>query len=209
MGEYNIAHRQPANVCYRLIGGEFLEAGKKVPGGIRAAYSPYLLFPGDIGVSLRSSRQLGINPFLGFNYPKVSVTTNQDMHGYFNQLGLGDLNSYVRPQATYDQYIMNYIGASMQQCQSTSAPAYAPEIANEESPFISPVLLGGGQLSVGQTVSGSFPVDWSGKSVFYTSWQGGDLDFSLVDSAGNPITPAVAARTPISNMINRSRRMAV
>ena len=53
----------------------------------------------------------------------------------------------------------------MQQCQSTSAPAYAPEIASENPPSISPVLLGGGQLSIGQTVSGSFPVDWSGKSV--------------------------------------------
>ena len=35
MGEYNIAHRQPANVCYRLIGGDFLEA-RKSPRGIRA-----------------------------------------------------------------------------------------------------------------------------------------------------------------------------
>jgi formylglycine-generating enzyme required for sulfatase activity len=196
MDAYNITHRQPPNTCYRLIGGDFLQQGI-VPLLIRAAYTQFLLFPGDIGVSLRSALQLRVNPELWASYPRVGTVTNQDMHGYVNQFGLGPVNSYVRPRTTYDQYIKDYLGAPLSQCQrSLEASVASPNQTNDPAPFIAPILLGSGQLNSGQTASGDFPVDWSGQGVFYVTWQSGDVDFTLTDGNGRLITPPVAEADP-------------
>ena len=192
MDVYNFTHRQPDGICYRLIGGNFLEQSN-VPPVIQAAYSLYSLFSGDIGVSLRSSLQL-FNPLLSLNYKRVSAVATQDMHGYINEYDLGNLSSYVRPQNTYDSYIKNYLG----QCGSGGGGGWdpAPQRSSDATPFIAPVLLGSGELTGGQTANGSFPVDWTGQGVFYVSWQGGDLDLTLTDGTGRAITPAVALADP-------------
>ncbi|RMG84375.1 MAG: hypothetical protein D6712_11365, partial [Chloroflexi bacterium] len=197
MDLYNFTHRQPTNTCYRLIGGDFLQQSG-VPFWLRAMYAPWLVHPGDIGVSLRSSRQLGVNPLLQSRYPKVAVVTNQDMHGYFDQLGLGNLNSYVRPADTYNQVIKNNLGAPMSQCPNNTAySSLAQQVSiNADTSFVSPVLLASGVLTASQHVTGALPVDWNGQSVFYASWQGGDADFSLTDSNGSVITATVAQGDP-------------
>ena len=77
----------------------------------------------DIAVSLRSAGQLGINPLLKPLYPRVCLFVNDDMHGYSEVLGLGVLNSYVRPAATYQTIIRDLIGGQDQGC-----PAAAPTV---------------------------------------------------------------------------------
>jgi len=197
MDFYNFSHMQPYDVRYHLIGGDFLEQDG-VPFPVRMAYLPWLGHPGDIGVSLRSSRQLGVNPLLGFRYPRVCIVTYADMHGYFDSIGLGSLNSYVNPADTYTQYIRDALGTWSTGCPITalSASDYRTPMAEDDPPFISPVLVSSGVITGGQSVSGDFPVDWTGQTVLYSVWQGGDVVFSLVDGSGNPITPSVAQVDP-------------
>jgi formylglycine-generating enzyme required for sulfatase activity len=199
MLDYNQTHRQPSDTCYRLIGGDFLQQDG-VPWAIRALYFPWRGYPGDIGVSLRSSRQLGINDSLSSRYPRRAYVTNEDMHGYFDYLGLGGLRSYVKPgeastASTYAESIRDNLGKPVSQCWYPAQQAQAAA-AESEAPFVPPILLGTGVLTAGQTVSDVFPVDWEGQSVFYVSWQGGDLDFSLMDAQGTAITPGVADTDP-------------
>ena len=200
---YNNANSQPKNTCYRLLGGDFLpQVG--VPLVIRAAYLPWSSYPGDIGISLRSSRQLGVNPSLSPLYPNVEVVTNEDMHGYvppitipdIGQIDLSHLNSYVRPEATYQQHIKNYLGASMSQCISSGSAETSDLTAAAANVFTSPVLVASGELTATETLTHTLHVDWSGKSTFYVSWQGGDLSFNMVDPNDTLITPNDALSDP-------------
>lgn len=197
MDFYNFSHMQPYDVRYHLIGGDFLEQDG-VPFAVRMAYLPWLGHPGDIGVSLRSSRQLGVNPLLGFRYPRVCSVTNEDMHGYFDLMGLGSLNSYVYLADTYTQYIRDTLGTGSTGCPPTalSASDYRTPLVEDDPLFISPVLVGGGVITSGQSISRAFPVDWTGQTVLYSVWQGGGVAFTLVDGAGTPITPPVAQTDP-------------
>ncbi|MCJ7738918.1 MAG: DUF1080 domain-containing protein, partial [Anaerolineae bacterium] len=195
MDVYNFVHRQPDSVCYHLIGGDFLQQDD-VPWVVRAAYSPWLNYPGDIGVSLRSSRQLGTNPLLQFSYPRVRVVANDDMHGYFKDWGLGVLTSYVYPSNTYMQKIRDYLGS--RQCPTTAVNSFDVSVNGvTDGAFVAPIVLAGGTLNAGQTTTGTFPVDWTGQSVFHVTWEGGDaLDFSLTDANGTSIAPTVAQGDP-------------
>jgi formylglycine-generating enzyme required for sulfatase activity len=198
MSSYNMSHSQPQDICYRLIGGDFLEQDG-VPWYIRALYAPWVLFPGDIAVSLRSARILGMDSLLTTRYPRVAYVTNEDMHGYADYLGLDDLRSYVRPANTYAGWIRDYLGTPASQCffGSWDETQQAQPLSPVSEPlFVPPILLGSGELDDGQTFSGGFPVDWDGQSVFYVTWEGGDLDFTLVDADDRPITPAVADTDP-------------
>ncbi|MCB8981953.1 MAG: SUMF1/EgtB/PvdO family nonheme iron enzyme [Ardenticatenaceae bacterium] len=188
MDTYNHASGQPYGVCYRLIGGDFLPQSS-VSDWWRAIYSPWSGAPGDIGVSLRSSRELGINSSLSSQYPRVAVITNNDMHGFVDGFGLGDVDSYVNPANTYYISIRNSLGTSWTQCPQTAA---AQMKVNGESIFVPPILLGTGELAVGETDTNTFSVDWNAQSTFYVTWEGGDVDFTLVDGNGAPITPVVA-----------------
>jgi hypothetical protein len=195
MDHYNFTHRQPDNTCYRLIGGDFLQQDN-VPWLVRTAYRPWRDYPGDIGVSLRSSRQLGVNPSLRFNYPRVQVITNSDMHGYFEDLGLGVLTSFVYPSTTYQQSIKPYLGS--RQCPATVAASFdVVTSAADDAPFVAPIVLDSAVLNPDQTTTGALSIDWSGDSVFYVVWQGEDtLDFLMTDAQGAAITPAVAESDP-------------
>ncbi|MCB9020416.1 MAG: SUMF1/EgtB/PvdO family nonheme iron enzyme, partial [Chitinophagales bacterium] len=191
MDTYNHASGQPYGVCYRLIGGDFLQQSS-VSGWWRAIYSPWSGAPGDMGVSFRSSRELGINPSFSSQYPRVAVITNNDMHGYKDNLGLGEVDSYVNPANTYYISIRNSLGTSWTQCPQTAAQMKV----NGESIFVPPILLGTGELAVGETDTNTFPVDWNAQSTFYVTWEGGDVDFTLVDGNGTPITPIEADSDP-------------
>lgn len=191
MDTYNFTHQQPDNTCYRLISGDFLQQDN-VPWYVRAAYRPWRDYPGDIGVSLRSSRQLGGNLLLRANYPRVQVITNSDMHGYFEALGLEVLTSFVHPATTYLQSLKPYLGS--RQCPATAAASFdAAASAADDAPFMAPIVLDSAVLSPGQTTTGAFAVDWPGESAFYVAWQGeAALDFRMMDAQGTSITPAVA-----------------
>lgn len=201
MEVYNLNHRQPDDVCYRLVGGDFLRQ-PNVPWPVRIAYLPWLPVPGDIGVSLRSSRQLGINPLLWLFYPNVVYTTNTDMHGYFpkktgvpviGQLDLSGLRSYVSPTLTYDGVISPYLGADMNQCRPPQVEMLrAPADIQAEELTAPPVLLASTTITEGQAITGTMPVDWSGQTAFYVSWMSGDVDLALRDPAGVVFTPTVA-----------------
>lgn len=201
MNEYNSNSLQPASVCYRLLGGDFLEQDD-VPGAVRSLYWPWRNVPGDIGVSLRSAGELHSNQALWSLYPRVAGIYNQDMHGYVGGLlgsltGLDRLDSYVNPDTTYLDYIKDNLGKPFSQCPATASnQMVSPTASSEDTAFVSPVLLAGGNLSAGQTATGVFPVDWTGQSVFYAAWEGGEVDFSLVDGNGMVITPTVAAGDP-------------
>jgi formylglycine-generating enzyme required for sulfatase activity len=197
MNNYNSRRgRQPTGVCYRLIGGDFLQQSQ-VPFLWRGLYSIYP--PGDFGVSLRSSRELGTNPALSDRYPRVAIITNDDMHGYaFGILGLisglQQLDSYVSPEYTYYISIRNSLGAGWTQCPHT--PQAMQYQLNEEPPSASPILIGSGVFTEDGTHTAAFPVDWPGESVFYVSWAGGEVDFTLTDGQGTLIDPAAAAADP-------------
>lgn len=191
MNIYNNTARQAPDTCYRLIGGNFL-LQPNVPWPIQLAYAPFVFFPGDIGVSTRSA--LGVD-LSNERYPRVVRVLNHDMHGYFDQLGLGVLNSYVRPDTTYINYIKNNIGKPASQCSGSQSLQVQKELADSDS-FVPPVEIGTGALTQGQYYSGTLPVDWSSESLFYVLWEGGNLDLVLTDASGNLITSASSASDP-------------
>jgi len=194
MDIYNYFHRQPDNICYHLVGGDFLQQND-VPWSVRFAYLPWLGYPGDIGVSLRSSRQLGVDPVLQFRYPRVRTVTTKDMHGYFDNLGLEVLDSYMRPANTYTEHVKPYLG--LRQCPSTMAASLdASASVMTDTLFVAPIVLANGTLTAAQTAIGTFPVDWTGQSVFYVTWEGDELNFSLTDAYGMLITPTIVQGDP-------------
>lgn len=194
MDIYNFTHFQPGDTCYRLIGGDFL-LQDSVPWYVEAPYALFSGYPGDIGVSLRSSLQLKENIFLRLHFRSVITISNSDMHGYVNMLGLGAVDSYARPQSTYNDHIKNYLGS--RQCSTSGGEgAWSAQLSADLPPFTSPILLASGELTSGQSTTDTFPVDWTGQGVFYVTWQGGDLDFTLTDGDGRQITSAVALADP-------------
>jgi formylglycine-generating enzyme required for sulfatase activity len=210
MHSYNQSHWQPASICYRLIGGDFLQQ-TNIPPNIRAIYSPYLSNPGDIGVSLRSAGQLGTDPQLSSRYPNVVVITSQDMHGYlppqlvplmWSQVDLGQSSSYVSPESTYMQHIRNYLGAQISECGTTAATSSREMEAVDDDSFVSPIAVARGEL-IGDPYPGyslyhTLPVDWNGQSAFYASWTAIDdiNGFLLEDPNGTWIGPEQAISDP-------------
>ena len=208
MDLYNLSNRQPDGVCYRLIGGDFLQQSD-VPTVVRVAYAPFVASPGDIGVSLRSSLWLDdIDAFLRFLYPRVISVANSDMHGYFPKLpapivgellDLSQLDSYVRPESTYTSLIAPFLGASIEQCQTTQAHASSPIAAagtEAEDLAPAPILIATDVITGGQSAAGSVLVDWQGPTAFHVSWMGGDVDLSLRDPSGTSITPTSVLNDP-------------
>ncbi len=199
MDKYNETHHQPLNICYRLIGGDFLQQAN-VPWQFRNMYAPWSQNPGDMGVSIRSTQQL-LDTSLNGRYPQVTRITTVDMHGYMGkinvpvigQVDLSNLKSYVTPINTYAQYIRNYLGAPPQNCR-TAQDYTTDEVINSAvvtTPTALPVLLRSEVLTGGQTITGKIPVDWSGKTAFYINWSG-DLDLTLKDPANHVFTPETA-----------------
>jgi hypothetical protein len=196
MDAYNNSHEQPDGTCYRLVGGDFLQQAN-ASWFWQKLYSP---FPhGDIGVSLRSSRQLGINSSLQNRYPRVGYVTNSDMHGYVPEdvtpiggLALTGLRSYVSPTLTYNESIAPYLGAGMSQCHTTQANLLSMAGTLTEELAMPPILIASGSITGGQNMTGTLPVDWSGQTAFYVSWMGGDVDLILRDPTGVVFTPTVA-----------------
>ena len=195
MWAYNRSHSQPDETCYRLIGGDFLlQLG--VPPYFRWIYHPYTLSPGDIGVSLRSSLQLGINPFFWWDYPNVVTDVVRDMHGYIDYLGLGSLDSYVRPNETYVNSIKDYLGAPISDCSGLRASSIGELAGPSANPVVAPLILDSGTFASAGSTMDTLPVDWTGQSVFYTIWTGGELAFTLTDANGTIIDPDLAAADP-------------
>lgn len=194
MDWYNTSHQQPEEICYRMIGGDFLMEDD-LPWGIQALYSPYSAYPGDIAISLRSSGWLEGIWQENVYFPKTNLIINQDLHGDYSELGLEGLDSYVNPQVTYVQSIREYLGQT--DCPETIFDASVLTGSDFQEPtYLSPVLLAKGDLISDQTATGEFPIDWYGTSVFYAIWQGGPLDLTLTDPLGSIITPTVAESDP-------------
>ena len=195
MDLYNFTHRQPDDVRYYLLGGDFLQQAD-VPIAVRLLYLPFAAFPGDIGVSQRSAGELAGNPGLKERYPHVCLLLNQDMHGYSESFGLGVLRSYVRPVATYLETIKPVLGSRSQDCPAQSSQ-FAEENGQETAvPFQAPAVVTRGSLPAGGAASGSFTLAKSGPTLLYSSWQGGGLDFILTDPHGRTIDPKTAVKDP-------------
>jgi hypothetical protein len=199
MNQYNLSHSQPGGVCYRLIGGDFMQQPDlwwKSPV-IWALYEIWTDIPNDIGVSRRSSLQLGTNPDLASRYEHVVTYANTDMHGYKDMLGLGAIRSYVNPALTYNEIISPNLGASMDRCHSSQVNTRSAVDAQSEELTIPPLLIASDDITGGQTTTGTVPVDWDGQTAFYVTWMSsGDLDLTLRDPAGAVFTPTVAISDP-------------
>jgi formylglycine-generating enzyme required for sulfatase activity/pimeloyl-ACP methyl ester carboxylesterase len=191
MESYNNMAWQPDGTCYHFIGGDFLQQSD-VPWGVKTAYRIYGNHPGDIGVSIRSS--LG-SDLPDNQYPCIIRDPNIDMHGYFDQLNLGRLDSYVKPATTYENYIKDNLGKNTARLSDLSKDQFE-EKTNSDQSFNSPIELSTGLLTEGSSSSGTIAVDWTGESIFQLYWEGGDLDLDLTDPSSNPITPAIAATDP-------------
>ena len=204
MGLYNRTHSQPASVCYRLIGGDFLQQ-PNVPWQIQVAYAPFVLRAGDIGVSLRSSRNLAIDPVLGLLYSNTVEAVTSDMHGYMQsvllpvvgQIDLSGLSSYANPDATYRALIANYLGRSPAQCEGGlyQQAAQSSELQTQTVTG-EPILVRTGTLMGEEVVTGGLRVDWSGPTVVYASWLTGDVNLELRDPTGRIINPQIALDDP-------------
>jgi len=199
MDNYNDSNNQPPNVCYRLIGGDFMQQYGlwwKAPI-IWRLYEVWTDIPNDIGVSRRSSLQLGTNSGLAPRYGHVATYANTDMHGYVDMLGLGEVRSYVNPTLTYNEIIAPNLGANMSQCHSTQVNTHSVVDAQPEELTIPPLLIASDVITGGRTATGTVPVDWDGQTAFYVTWMsGGDLDLTLRDPAGAVFTPTVAISDP-------------
>lgn len=199
MYQYNLSHSQPDDVCYRPIGGDFMQQPGlwwKAPI-IWALYEIWTDIPNDIGVSRRSSLQLGTKPDLAPRYGHVVTYANTDMHGYKDMLGLGAVRSYVSPTLTYNEIIAPNLGASMDRCHSSQVNTRSAVDAQSEELTIPPLLIASDDITGGQTTTGTVPVDWDGQTAFYVTWMsGGDLDLTLRDPAGAVFTPTVAISDP-------------
>ena len=200
MDIYNLINQEPDGICYRLIGGSFLEQ-YNVPVWMRWIYSQWFPMPGDIGVSLRSSLQLGLNPTLWFSYPNVVIYPNSDMHGYFPDMGLNDLHSYVKsneldPVTTYQRIISPILHHINTSCPGQSQSLAQDISVSTDGPIKSPTLLSSEVISAGQSITGTAWVDWEGRTAIYASWMGGDLDLSLRDPTGEVYTPTVQQSNP-------------
>jgi len=201
MNQYNLSRSQPDDICYRLIGGDFIQQYGlwwKAPI-IWALYEVWTDIPNDIGVSRRSSLQLGINSDLAPRYGHVVTYANTDMHGYKDTLGLGAVRSYVSPDLTYNEIIAPSLGADMNQCRSSQVNIRSAVDAQPEELAIPPLLIASDTITDGQTITGTVPVDWDGQTAFYVTWMSSDLDLTLRDPAGVVLTPTVAISDPNAN----------
>ncbi len=203
MGLYNRTHSQPASVCYRLIGGDFLRQ-PNVPLVLWVAYAKYEA-TGDMGVSLRSSRNLAIDPVLGLLYSNTVEAVTSDMHGNMQsvslpvvgQIDLSALSSYANPAATYRVLIAPYLGRSPAQCEGGlyQQAAQSSELQTQTVTG-EPILVRTGTLIGEEAVTGDLRVDWSGPTVVYASWLTGDINLELRDPTGRIINPQVALDDP-------------
>ena len=82
MDLYNLTHFQPDQTCYYLIGGDFLQQSGVSIMIWKVLYKPFKDHPGDIGVSLRSSRQPGIHSQLKSNYPLMTIYPSAHLTGF-------------------------------------------------------------------------------------------------------------------------------
>ncbi|MCP4544403.1 MAG: PKD domain-containing protein [Chloroflexi bacterium] len=193
MNTYNISYSPPNNVCYRLIGGNFL-LQSNVPLWLQVLYSlsvPWTL-PNDIGVSLRSSLQLKSPLFWLRGYRNIVTVSNTDMHSYDDRLGLSAVHSYVSPADTYNNTIAPNLGADMSECNSSQINTLSATDTQPTELTTPPLLIASDTITGGQTITGTVLVDWSGQTAFYVTWMSGDLDLTLRDPSGVTFTPGVA-----------------
>lgn len=203
---YNKIHSQPEGTCYRLIGGDFLRQSNVISDFLKDMYSSDLWDnnPSDIGVSIRSATELGINKKLVFDYPAVQVIENKDMHGYLPLLS--HLHSYVRaneedPISTYKASISPILTSTNYSCPPTSSNSSVDSDENlrkldsESDP--EPILLRRSTTFTADPISGTVSIDWSGRTVFYTTWNGfGNINLEIQSPEGVIINPEVATNNP-------------
>jgi pimeloyl-ACP methyl ester carboxylesterase len=195
MDDYNQNHKQPQNVCYRLIGGDFINQPYLMDTSpeVYFLYKNFTTSPNDIGIAVRSSLHLALDDSLKSRYPNVVGNLNVDMHGYIEKFGLENVWSYVRPKRTFDNFILPYLDPGPNACERKTQ-AQQPAAANpglDENPG-SPTLVESGELLPDQMISGTFAVDWPGKSAFYASTLDGSLNLRLWDANGMEVNPSVA-----------------
>lgn len=196
MDQYNEQYRQPKDVCYRLIGGDFHQQ----PGLFDKAPFVWLLYslvdsPNDIGVSVRSALHLAREDSLRDRYPNVVAYENLDMHGFVESAGLGDVRSYVYPNTTFDTFIVPFLDPGADGCQhAPESQAVTPESSHDTG--AQPLLLASGELLPGESVGGSFPVDWADQSAIYAASLDGVVELTLWDGNGTMITEETADSDP-------------
>jgi len=186
MSWFNLRHRQPDGVCYRLLGGNINE---QIPF-LEMLYA----WPNDLLVSQASAHFLGYFP-LSLKWRRTVKEYLPDMHGYKWQLSF--LRSYVQPRTTFDECIKDYVGVSSYSCSSssptaleTTAPAESTPTSYRVTPFVT------GIITTGQSLTGTLAIDSSGHTGFYLAWYEGDLDFTLVAPDSTVVNTTTAEADP-------------
>ncbi|MCP4165038.1 MAG: hypothetical protein GY759_03980 [Chloroflexi bacterium] len=201
MSEYNDDSDQPEGTCYRLIGGDFLQQPdlEEDSPTVQKVYSswPFAGKPNDIGVTVRSSLNLGGSDYSA-QYPNVATYLTTDMHGYTDLLGLGNVDSYVYPAETYVDHIKDNLGKGIEECHETGQSYVAQDDVTSvtEATEAQPILITETTVSQSLPVIDTAVIDWSGQSVFYADSIQGDIDLILTDPDGLEINPTSADTDP-------------
>jgi hypothetical protein len=184
-------YTQPDGVCYRVIGGDGFE--QDLPWWLDLWYSQLSSMPNDLGVYRWSSQGMTLGED---HYPRLVASDTPDLHNHTDRYGLGAYSSYVSPADTVDTQITPYLGAPQNQCAPSAPAARGMSSIVGTEPVVPSVLISAGEVSSGALASGSYYVHWTGPSVAYLNWLGGELDLELTDPTGCILNPGIATLDP-------------
>jgi formylglycine-generating enzyme required for sulfatase activity/triacylglycerol esterase/lipase EstA (alpha/beta hydrolase family) len=183
------------NICYRLVSGNMNEQTlpSSVPGALKSYFNLFKNLPHDIVVSRRSAQVLAETRFQQ-KYPHIRREYTPDMHGYYKDMDLDHLRSYVYPGNTTGntaaQVILPYLGAGIDQCSPRQAQTILQPLAPQSSPGDVPMtLIATDSITNGQVITDEFNVTWGGSSLLMLKWMEGDLNLVLRDPTGQVISP--------------------
>jgi len=229
----NLNNQQPKGVDYYLIGGD---ARSQVSN-----YSPvfllmYLTWPpttrqdaSDMAVHVEGA--FGLSPFPN-NYPNLSLIQTNAIHGYCDDsdpntvlgkgckaLGINNLDSYMNPSESFNNYIWPILNASNKGMKANlSSTTYASTVSSQsntqllsqltETSMISQMALteiSSGFISGSEVISGDFQVESSGNSQVYLNWADEMLELTLIDPIGQVVSEDDPEVTILSTDIGAGR----
>jgi hypothetical protein len=202
-GVYNLTHSQPDDVNYYLVTGD--SRTQTVPSStplkaISDLFPEYKSQASDMAVHENSGHALGLSGLLPFLYPKLNRISTHDVHGRSSEWivsGLNQMDSYVSPSGTFDNYIWRiiqgtYTGAPVVSAnQSGAANSVMNWVAQQTSvtttPAVAQMDIAAGSLSDSQSVVGSFEISNEGDTSILLAWDAGSVNLVLIDPLGNII----------------------
>jgi len=165
---FNKTHSKIPTAPYTLVAGDARAAG--LPTLFRE------LPPGDGLVSTWSA--------LGIEGGGVDKRVTEDLHAWARETILLDLPSLLYPRGTYDAHIRPYLfGAA----QARGAGSPDDEAAYRSLELDPRTALRSGEVSPGQTVTVSVPIDVSGRARVLVRWKDTPVKASLRDPGGRAI----------------------